>query len=131
MEEKGYKPKITAIDMGDYKPYKEFGWFNKQTKTVTPIRQLALLEETERCQMFAMDIITLAVEAGVIVDAEDIPDVFASEDDLDAWLEQLSEFEDWWVNDRHFQAMLHVTGSSEGELRTYPEMAQHLEEVLK
>src|ERR1700758_4552177 len=102
----------------------EFGGWNHSTKVLTPIRVAALMAMPGAPTIsWVFDSLAAAAEAGELDAAGYVQQLFASEDDLNAFIDLLNENGDiYWVNDRHYTAMdwLH---SNEDQQATYPGIA--------
>jgi hypothetical protein len=128
----GYEPKITPITFSN-KSYVEnlkgFGGWDPESKTFKKLKFAKLYEayqvDGNNCAVsYALDSLTLAVESGQL-DGETLLKQVAKKD-LEALVEALSDYDDWWVNERHFNAMAELAGFDEGGMTTYSGIAQCL-----
>lgn len=129
---KAYKPNYTEIDLdGDrnYKGLKNFGGWNAAKKVFTPIQYDEVQEQESFLAMtFAMDNIAVAMEAGAIDAVKFVEQCFATRDDFEAFCEDMRDTENFWVNERHYSALLHIVGNEEGAV-SYPIAGEALEEA--
>jgi hypothetical protein len=108
--------------------YIKFGGWNRETQQLSPIRAQALLSTPlgESALSWVFDCLAAATEAGAMTPAAYISQLFASSDDLHAFVESLGEDVDiYWVNDRHFRA-LEWLGHPEDRLSSYSAIAELL-----
>lgn len=115
----------TKIAMEIYADCAQFGGWQPIANRFDPLRfidAVAMFGSGTQTQ-YALDCITLAVEAGFFLMREDLkPAVFASEADFDAFCSALEKY-DWWLNERHFYAFAVLLDAEEFALRTYAELA--------
>jgi hypothetical protein len=75
---------------------------------------------------WVFDCLAAATEAGVTTPAAYISQLFASRDDLHAFVESMGEDVDiYWVNDRHFHALAWL-GQPEERVTSYSAIAELL-----
>ncbi|CPH57475.1 Uncharacterised protein [Burkholderia pseudomallei] len=106
-----------------------FGGWNHETRELSSIRARDMLAKVGNSTLsWVFDSLAAATEAGVTTPETYISQLFASRDDLDAFLGLLDVDSDiWWVNDRHFHA-LEWLGKPEDRLTAYITIAEILTE---
>jgi hypothetical protein len=129
----GYTPAITRIEINDLykKNFAAFGGWDPEAKKVKKLQfakmMKAYTEDMSLCApAYAMDTIALAVEAGEL-DEESFNKLLKGAD-LEALCDGLADYEEWWVNERHFHAMATLMGYFEEQLNTYPNIGEALRE---
>lgn len=103
-----YKAKPTPSIFEDKESEKQvaallkFGGWDPTKKTLTPIRVGALAAKPGSPTItWVFDSLAAAAEAGALDDEDWLQQAFASNDDLQVFIELLQESGDiWWVNDR-------------------------------
>lgn len=131
---RGYTPTLTPISCKDKgKTHSKFGGWQDTTKTMTPMRfsKLPRRDDLASPEEWALNSITLAVEAGIVDAASWGKQLFASSNDLLAFCDALSDYDLFWVNERHFHAFRELTGFQEDALTTYPDIANALREAYE
>jgi len=129
---KRYKPRQTQIELHSegYSGFQRFGGWDEKTQALAPIKYSQLVEKHSGGDFavlpYALDSITLAVEAGLIDTETFVDQAFASRHDFLAFCKDLEMAGDFWVNERHFYAFFEMFGSEE-DLTTYPDIAATLE----
>ncbi len=120
----------TRIKFEIYADCVQFGGWNSLSKTFDPLRFIdaAAAFGFGTQTQYALDCISLAVEADFFTTRESLKaSVFASEDDFNAFCTALSTF-NWWLNERHFYAFAVLLDAEEFSIRTYAELAQEFRE---
>lgn len=131
-----YTVTITPIALSnpDYDKYRPFGGYDEVKKTYTPLRFAEISDELEGSGMqvnYALDSITLAMEAGVFKDTDTfVAKAFATKKDAAEFAEALRDHEYFWLNERHFYAFSHALNCDESQMRTYPEIADLIENEI-
>lgn len=126
---KPYTVKNTPVTLGnpDYDKYRPFGGFDEVRKAYTPLRFAEISDELEGSGTqvnYALDSITLAMEAGIFKDSDTfVAKAFATAEDAAEFVEALRDHEYFWLNERHFYAFSHAFNCDESQMRTYPEIA--------
>lgn len=126
---KPYTVKCTPINIKDaeYDKYRPFGGYDEAKKTYTPLRFSEISDELEGSGTqvgYALDSITLAMEAGIFKDSDTfVAKSFATKEDAAEFVEALRNHEYYWLNERHFYAFSHALNCDESQMRTYPEIA--------
>jgi hypothetical protein len=88
------------------------GGFNPFTRTFTPMRFASEGMEVHE----ALDAITAAVEAGIVDRNSWASRLFASEEELEGFLEELSSYDDCYrITDRWWQAIAELVGAQDEE----------------
>lgn len=129
---KAYKPYRTEIDLEGDKNYiglKNFGGWNAAKNVFTPIQYDKVQEhESFLAMTFAMDNIAVAMEAGAIDSVRFVEQCFATRDDFEEFCESMRNTEEYWVNERHYRALLEIVGGEEGAV-SYPIAGEALYEA--
>ncbi|ABM39948.1 hypothetical protein [Polaromonas naphthalenivorans] len=111
----------------------ERGGYDPRTGKLTPFKSIS--DDFDECMINQMlDSMTAAVEAGLGTPATFFKDFFTTEQDVQNFADALDDYsaeETFWVNDRHFNAFIHATNSSEENAVTYPAMAGHIRELFE
>jgi len=124
-----YTIKNTPIDLKStsYDKYRSFGGFDEAKKVYTPLRFAAISDELEGLGEqvnYALDSISLAMEAGIFKDSDTfVAKSFATTEDAKEFVEALRNHEYYWLNERHFYAFSHALNCDESQMRTYPDIA--------
>lgn len=115
---------LTATEYDKYRP---FGGYDAVKKAYTPLRFSEISDELEGTGSqvnYALDSITLAMEAGIFKDSDTfVAKAFATTADAAEFVEALRDHEYFWLNERHFYAFSHALNCDESQMRTYPEIA--------
>jgi hypothetical protein len=126
---KPYTIQHTPVELNatSYDKYRSFGGYDEAKKAYTPLRFGEISDELEGSGMqvnYALDSITLAMEAGIFKDSDTfIAKAFATTEDAAEFVEALRDHEYYWLNERHFYAFSHALNCDESQMRTYPEIA--------
>lgn len=126
---KPYTVKSTPITLtnAEYDKYRPFGGYDEVKKAYTPLRFSEISDELEGSGAqvnYALDSITLAMEAGIFKDSDTfVAKAFATTEDAAEFVEALRDHEYYWLNERHFYAFSHALNCDESQMRTYPEIA--------
>ena len=107
------------------KHFKAHGGFDPWTRTMTPLRRVGQLDRAQ----YVLDSIAAAFEEGLYDKDTFLSVCFDSEDELREFLRELNNFEQYWVNERHFYAFLDLVGN-EGGCTTYPQVAASLSQIF-
>ncbi len=143
---RGYKPKVTAIELPGVRALAKWGGWDVAKKTWSPIRFAEILAHYDKRtratasaafvlpEIAVLDALTLAVEQGrfpeLTDEAASVGEIFATPEDLAIWADKIStEHELYWLHDRHFRALFELFGREEG-FTTYPEVAQSLLDIV-
>lgn len=136
MKIKAYEAKRTPIPYDDYKKrpphmyvqYEKWGGFNPETKAITPFKIISSNEELTLQDY--LDNMTAAVEQGFVDVETFIFDFFGTDQAAHSFAELLDyEYaETFWVNDRHFNALMNALDSHEEGCRDYSAMAEAFRE---
>jgi len=127
---KPYTVKTTSIILNgaEYEKYRPFGGYDEVKKIYTPLRFGEISDELEGSGSqvnYALDSITLAMEAGIFKDSDTfVAKAFATTADAAEFVEALRDHEYYWLNERHFHAFSHALNCDESQMRTYPEIAE-------
>lgn len=123
---KGYKPhpSIIWLDTEGYRENRRFGGWDTQKKALVPIDYPNLAVAENDPQRWALDSITLAVEAGTIDTDTFVEQAFATRADFEAFCNALRDF-DWWLNDRHMFAFCSLV-SDVSHVDTYAHLGESL-----
>jgi hypothetical protein len=120
----------TRISMDLYADCVQFGgWrpFDRQFEPVRFIEAAAAFGFGTQTQ-YALDCITLAVEAGFFTTRDAFKKaVFATGADFAAFCQALETYP-WWLNERHFYAFMALLNYDEHGVRTYADLARELRE---
>jgi hypothetical protein len=129
---KPYTVKSTSITLNnaEYDKYRPFGGYDEVKKAYTPLRFAEISDELEGSGTqvnYALDSITLAMEAGIFKDSDTfVAKAFATTEDAAEFVEALRGHEYYWLNERHFYAFSHAFNCDESQMRTYPEIADFI-----
>ena len=120
----------TQIKMEIYADCVQFGGWRPFDRQFMPLRfreAVAAFGSGTQTQ-YALDCITLAVEAGFFTTREALKaTVFDSGADFDAFCDTLERYE-WWLNERHFYAFMALLNTDEHGMRTYADLAREFRE---
>jgi len=124
-----YEPKPTHISLES--EHKRFGGWNPETKLFTPIKFAALRKQDPfpfSAETHVLNCITFAAEAGALDGKKFVEQVFAKRSDFDAFCDGLEVCDTYWMNDRHFYAVLDLAGD-ESLVLTYQLLGESLYET--
>jgi hypothetical protein len=115
-----------AAEMSSWRAnYARHGGFDPWTRTMTPLRGLAKLDRAQ----FVLDSIAAASEEQLFDREHFVTACFASAQECAEFLRELERFGAYWVNERHFYAMLDLLGE-ENACTTYARIARGLAALL-
>ncbi len=130
-----YAPAITSIEVDEgYKnSLSAFGGWNPETKKISQLQFVKMVTAYNQGaalspSFFAMDNMTLAIEAGAL-NEKNFHEMLSGAD-FDALCDELVDMEEAWVNDRHFHAIAAILGYFEEQLNTYPNIGVALREAF-
>ena len=127
-----YKPTCTPLgyDKGSkYPPIigsnpAKWGGFDPKTNAVVPFKIITSDDRIGSLQEY-LDNMTVAIEAGVVFSETFVLDFFGTEKKAHAFADLLAdEYPEFWVNDRHFNALQSALGSNEDDCATYAGLAE-------
>lgn len=125
-----YKPMQSEVNLSShvYIPLRNLGGWNENKQVLIPMQFTAMKDDYAPTQ-YALDCITLAIEAGVVDANRLLETAFSTRDDFDAFIKALRGYgETYWVNERHFHALRELVGD-ETYAKTYADAADTLEEI--
>lgn len=126
-----YKPRVTPIAYDDlkgsnppafYVNHDETGGWHPKTKAITPFKASYDDHSVEEW----LQNITAAVEAGSVDSTTFLQDFFGTPAAAAEFADQLESYgsEEWWVNDRYFNAVMAALNGYEGNCYTFEAMAE-------
>ncbi len=123
---KAYKPHPSVIwlDAEGYRENRCFGGWETKKKSLIPMQYANVAATDNDPQRWALDAITLAIEAGVIDTDTFVAQAFATQVDFEAFCTALGDF-DWWLNDRHKYAFRSLVGDV-SRVDTYAHLGEGL-----
>jgi hypothetical protein len=100
---------------------KKWGGFNPKTKTFTAFK---LITDEDMSVQEYLDNMTAAIEAGVVFSETFVLDFFGTEEKVGEFAQLLIDhYGQYWVNDRHFNALYGALECNEDECFSYEAMA--------
>jgi len=123
---KAYKPhpSVIWVDAEGYRENGRFGGWETKKQSLIPMEYAYLAATDNDSQRWALDSITLAIEAGAIDTDTFVAQAFATPADFEAFCTALSDF-DWWLNDRHKNAFRSLVGDV-SRVDTYAHLSEGL-----
>ncbi len=123
---KAYKPHPSVIwlDAEGYRENRSFGGWDTKEQSLIPMEYAYLAAMDKDPKRWALDSITLAVEAGAIDTDTFVAQAFATPADFEAFCTALGDF-DLWVNDRHKYAFRSLVGDV-SRVDTYARLGEGL-----